>query len=161
MDYREKMGSGALAFAKRHYLAILLAANLVLVGLIVLSYSAPDCQEGATLIQDFIAQKGHGDVRDVFIACKGAEKVFSLEKKQFVPASEAEGICDRRGCGLWTQGNTRRKRDVCYCLRPPRDVITEIVARRCYKVVFKDILGLWKIDEVDTCDEARDFCCQM
>ena len=38
---------------------------------------------------------------------------------------------------------------------------TVLSPRRCYKVIFKDILGYWSIDGVDSCDTSRAFCCRM
>jgi hypothetical protein len=161
MDYRERVGSGMLEFARRHYLALLVAGNLALIALVAIAYQAPDCEVGATLIRHFIAMKGHGDTRDVFITCTGAGMVYSLEKNAFIPPGEAAEACRARGCGLWTQDTTRRKRDVCYCMLPPEGITSPISVRRCYKVVFKDILGMWKIGEEAPCGEGRDFCCKM
>jgi hypothetical protein len=161
MDYGGNILESAKEFVKRHFFAILIAADLVLAVLLVRSYMAPDCQEGAILLQSFVTQQMYGDIADTYIACAGAEKVYSIEAKAFLPREQVQKTCAEKGCCLWTQGNTRRKRDVCYCLRVPDGVTTVLSTRRCYKVVFKDILGYWSIDAVDPCDTGRDFCCRL
>jgi len=161
MDYGENILVQTKEFVKRRFFAILIAADLVLAILLVRSYMAPDCQEGAILIQGFVAQQMYGDISDTYIACVGSDKVYSLEAKAFFTRETVGRTCAEKGCCLWTQGNTRRKRDVCYCLRVPDGMETVLSSRRCYKVVFKDILGYWSIDAVESCDTGRDFCCRL
>ena len=161
MDYGENILVSAKEFVRRHFFAILIGADLVLAFFLVRSYMAPDCQEGAILLQGFVAQQMHGDISDTYIACAGGGKVYSLEAKAFMAKEEVERSCAAKGCCLWTQESTRRKRDLCYCLRAPDGVETVLPSRRCHKVVFKDILGYWSIDGVESCDAGRDFCCKM
>lgn len=161
MDYGDSILDSVKEFVRRHFFVILIGADLVLAFFLVRSYMAPDCQEGAVLLQGFVARQMHGDVSDTFIACVGGEKIYSLEAKAFLPKEAVEAVCAGKGCCLWTQGSTRRKRDLCYCLRVPDGVEMVLSPRRCYKVIFKDILGYWSIDGVDSCDTGRDFCCRM
>ncbi|MBI5525426.1 MAG: hypothetical protein HY897_03760 [Deltaproteobacteria bacterium] len=161
MDYSENILAAAKEFVKRRFFAILIGADLVLALLLIRSYMAPDCQEGAVLLHSFVVQQMHGDISDTYIACAGSEKVYSVEAKAFFSRETVARACAEKGCGLWTQGNTRRKRDICYCLRVPDGDTTVLSTRRCHKVVFKDILGYWQIDAVDPCDAPRDFCCRM
>ena len=161
VDYREDMIGRLADLLKRRFFVILIAADLILAVLLVRAYMAPDCREGALLMEPFVSEQMYGDILDTFIACAGSERAYALDTKMFVPREQAQAVCKERGCCLWTQGSTKRKRDVCYCRQPPAGAAEVMTMRRCYKVVFKDILGIWSIEALESCDASRDFCCRL